>query len=793
MAMTRLQRWLGVLGLISLWTGLSAHPAAAAGLLVPTDQSLPPLSITSHSVRAEIDGLVARTRVTQTFHNDTGSRLEATYLFPIPEGSDITGFSMTFNGKMVRGEVLPADKAQQIYESIVRQARDPGLIEFIGRRLLKMRIFPIEPNSDTTIELTYQQICRPIATESSSADSGLFAYHYPLRTSRTDGRKTALRFTVTLRSDVALKSVWSPTHPVEVVRDSEHDALAAYETSAGSLDEDFLLLFDREDGDMGLSVITYIDPGAGADEGHFLLLLNPKTLWPDETRIPQDVVFVMDTSGSMSGEKIEQARESLRFCLNQLGEGDRFNIVRFSTGFDQLFPVMTERTKESLGDAHKFVDRFSAGGGTNILDALRSAVKLLSASRDADRPMLVVFLTDGNGDRGREPVLAMLDEADTTGIRIFPFGVGHDVNTMLLDALSTEHAGKPTYVQPGENLELVLGDFFSMFSRPVLTNLQLTLPDIAAMEMFPPMLGDLYHGQQIIVAGRLGRETIGSVTLTARRRGEDVRYTWENVAFKSNPSATYVPRLWAGRKIAYLIDTIRQNGETDELVAEVIALSQAYGIQTPYASYLVAPERLAEVAGFGVPSSVPSRRAMDANAIQSAGRQLLRLRKAGIDTMSVSMEAEDMSITSGDDRLDAEEALHAVADETGRGANIVARVQQQLREGKNLDAVAMQQRGMAVQRYGERWYNYADGFLIDQTMTDETELTFIQFGSDAYFELVLARPDLRAALAANRNVVVQITDADAVVVVDGEDEQIQAEFTTAQRARLFAAEQPLDD
>ena len=200
MAMTRLQRWLGILGLISLWMCLSAHPAAAAGLLVPTDQNLPPLSITSHSVRAEIDGLVARTRVTQTFHNDTGGRLEATYLFPIPEGSDITGFSMTFNGKMVRGEVLPADEAQQIYESIVRQARDPGLIEFIGRRLLKMRIFPIEPNSDTTIELTYQQICRPIATGSSSADSGLFAYHYPLRTSRTEAAVRLSLWSITLVS-----------------------------------------------------------------------------------------------------------------------------------------------------------------------------------------------------------------------------------------------------------------------------------------------------------------------------------------------------------------------------------------------------------------------------------------------------------------------------------------------------------------------------------------------------------------------------------------------------------------
>ncbi len=793
MAATRLIRTVLAVTALVLVLGACPSRTLAAGLLVPTDQSLAPLSVTKHAVDVQIDGLVARTRLIQTFRNHTDRQLEATYVFPIPEGADITGFSMTFAGKMVPGEVLPADEAVQIYEQIVRQARDPGLIEFIGRRLLRMRVFPIEANSDTTIELSYQQICRPVATFETTSGTGLFGYHYPLRTTAANTASTALRFTVALKSDVALKSIWSPTHQVEVVRDGEHNARVAFESNEGSLNEDFLLLFDREDGDMGLSALTYLGTpdGEGLREGHFLLLLNPKTFWEDEERIAQDVIFVMDTSGSMSGEKIEQAREALRFCLNQLDEGDRFNVVRFSTGFDLLFPEMRVLGEETLDKAKSFVKRFDAGGGTNIHDALQAAVKLLKGEGADGRPRLIVFLTDGNGDRGRDPVMNMLSKAEADGIAIFPFGVGHDVNTLLLDALATDYNGAPTYVQPGENLELVLGDFFATFSQPVLTNLELTLPEMGAMDVFPPTLADLYHGQQVIVAGRMSDPTVGSVKLTALRRGEQVEYTWENVAFKHDGSATYVPRLWAGRKIGHLIDTIRRHGETKELIAEVVALSQAYGIQTPYASYLVAPERMEELALALEDSTLNWRGRPDADGLRRREGQLLSVtRGSGVSAPTPAEEAP-ATMAAGEDLLDFAEAEKAVTATAGRASNVVARVQQQLRAGANIAEVGLDQRRQIVQNYNGRAYNYIDGYLIDQEMTEETNVTYIQFGSEAYFELARNRADLRPALAASLNAVVQINAAEAVAVVDGESEQLQTAFTAEQRLLLFNT--PTDD
>ncbi|MFG0251633.1 MAG: VWA domain-containing protein, partial [Phycisphaerales bacterium JB038] len=448
---------------------------------------------------------------------------------------------------------------------------------------------------------------------------------------------------------------------------------------------------------------------------------------------------------------------------------------------------LRELGEETLDKARSFVNRFDEGGGTNIHDALQAAVKLLKGEDAEGRPRLIVFLTDGNGDRGRDPVMDMLGKAEAEGIAIFPFGVGHDVNTLLLDALATDYNGAPTYVQPGENLELVLGDFFATFSQPVLTNLELALPEMGAMDVFPPKLADLYHGQQVIVAGRMSEPTVGSVTLTALRRGEQVEYTWENVAFKHDGSATYVPRLWAGRKIGHLIDTIRRHGETQELVAEVVALSQAYGIQTPYASYLVAPERMEELALALEGTDVNWRGRPDADALRRREVQLRSIvREAGVSAPRPAQEAP-ASMAAGEDLLDFGEAEKAVTATAGRASNVVARVQQQLRAGVNIAEVGLDQRRQLVQNYNGRAYNYIDGFLIDQEMTEETNVTYIQFGSEAYFELARNRADLRPALAASLNTVVQINATEAVAVVDGESEQLQTAFTVEQRALLFEA------
>ena len=768
--------------LSALW--LSAT-AGASGLLAPTDQTLPPLRVTDHLVDVEIHDQVALTSITQTFHNDTNRRLEATYIFPLPENADLTNFQMSFNGKMVEGEVLPADKARQIYESIVRRTKDPGLIEFIGRRLLQMRVFPIEPGSDTTIKMRYQQINRPI--------SGMSGYHYPLRTRKTAGQAYGLvRFAVNLRTTAPLKNIWSPSHAVEIVRDGEYAAKIAYEASGGSLEDDFLLLYDTDASDLGLSLVAH--KPEKDKPGHFVLMLTPKQLWPKQSYQPQDVVFVIDTSGSMSGEKIEQARRSLQFCIEQLDDRDRFSIVRFSTGFDVLFEELQSATKENLAKAHAFIESFEARGGTNIADTLQHVVGMRPTAKDdqSARPFVVVFLTDGKGNRGPDEILAMLKNTNRQGMRIFPFGVGHDVNTILLDRLANEYTGRPTYVQPGENLELVLGDFFSVISQPVLTNLRLTLPGVGVTEQFPATLGDLYNGQQLIIAGKFSTAVTGPVKLTAMREGKQVEYSWPRAAFVNTAEAEYVPNVWAGRKIAYLIDQIRAHGESQEMIGEILQLSQKYGIQTPYSSWLIVPDQQQVIVrhrpgarrlhrapggggagGFGG-GGFPGRRQAPASARSAIGADSI----AGWPTDPDALGLPGYLYGDEFGEISLTEAELAVAQESGSVANLIARKNAALKEARNKDADRLDARLLAVRQINGRWYHRMGAFLVDEQFTEDTEITTVKFGSEAYFDLARGRSDLRQVLAANRFVVVLVAEKRAVLV--SEDQGIE-EFSDQQR------------
>lgn len=785
--------------LATLCTLALASSAQASGLLTPTDQSLPPLRITDHLVDVEIQDQIAITNITQTFHNETKRRLEATYIFPLPEDADLTDFQMTFNGKMIEGEILPADKARQIYESIVRRTKDPGLIEFIGRRLLQMRVFPIEPGSDTTIKLRYQQINRPI--------SSMSGFHYPLRTRKTTGQAYGLvRFSVKLRTSAPLKNIWSPSHAVEIVRDGEYAATIAYEASGGSLEEDFLLLYDTDASDLGMSLVAH-KPNE-KEAGHFVLMLTPKQLWPKSDYQPQDVVFVIDTSGSMAGEKIQQAKNSLRFCIEKLDERDRFSVVRFSTGFDSLFQELQHATKDNLKKAHTFIDSFEARGGTNISDTLHSVMGLRPTDDGENaRTFVVVFLTDGKGNREADEILAVLKNAKSQGMRIFPFGVGHDVNTILLDRLANTYTGRPTYVQPGENLELVLGDFFSVISQPVLTNLRLTLPEAGVTEQFPATLGDLYNGQQLIIAGKFSEAATGPLKLTATRDGKQVEYVWPKAAFTNTSQAKYVPAVWAGRKISFLIDQIRAHGESQEMIDEILQLSQEYGIQTPYSSWLIVPEQhrltfawqqqrsvgQGRGGGFGgggggrVPSPMspgaPGRRKRPSAPPGGVAGGVPRSSASG---GGVFGDPQDEPARYGDINgyIDLTEAELSVAKSSGKVANLIARKNAALKDMRNRDNDRLSDSLLLVRKINSRWYHKMGAYLVDEDFTEDIKLVTVKFGSNAYFDLALNRADLREVLASNRNVLVLVADKIAVLIAENEgiedfSEKMREEFSLA--------------
>jgi len=458
--------------------------------------SFAPLEVVYHRVACDIKDQVAVTSVDQEFYNPNSARLEGEYIFPIPVGAQIDKFSMDIDGKQVEAELLPADKARDIYNEIVRKSKDPALLEYAGRAMFKVHIFPIEPNSKKQIKLKYTQLLKQ--------DNGLLDYHYTLNTEKFSSKPLQnVSMKVTVNSTDPITTLYSPTHEVDIVRHGDTNATVGFEAKNIRPDTDFHLFIGRKSAPLGISMLTYRpDP---AKEGYFVLLAAP-TINKDIKAMPKDVVFVMDTSGSMAGDKIEQARKALKYCIDTLNPADRFDVVRFSTEAEPLFQGLKDANEENRKKANEFAANFRAAGGTAIDEALAKALdeRTGAGGGDPNRLFLVVFMTDGMptvGDTNEDVILKHANDHSRGSVRVFSFGVGHDVNTKLLDMVAEQTRGYSQYVLPNENLELSMSNFWGKVQDPVLAALKLDTGDFRLGSVYPNEMPDLFKGDQLIVFG----------------------------------------------------------------------------------------------------------------------------------------------------------------------------------------------------------------------------------------------------------------------------------------------------
>jgi Ca-activated chloride channel family protein len=574
---------------------LASGSAHGRGLLIPTEKQLPPLALLNHEVAVSIEDQVAITRIEQTFRNHTSRPLEATYLFPLPKGASVRKFSMWVDGKEVPGELVEADKARKIYTDIVQRTLDPGLLEYMGNNLLRLRVFPVPAKGDQKIALSYTSI--------APSENGVIEYLYPLR---TEGKAAStlekFALNVRLKSQHPITNVYSPSHAITMRRPSEREAVIGFEKSEANLDHDFQLFFQPAGKDIGLtSLLQRPDPG---QPGYFLLLVAPRLELSRSQQVPRDMVFVVDTSGSMRGKRMTQACHALKYCLANLTPGDRFGVLNFATTVNRYAEQLQPATTDNLARARKWVDALESTGGTAIDDALRSALEMRES--DPTRTFTVVFFTDGRptiGETNAERILQNVAKRNSASTRIFTFGVGDDVNASMLDALADNSRAVSTYVRESEDIEAKVSGLYSKISNPVLANLKLTVGDgIHLSEIYPPQLPDLFHGSQLVVLGRYTGQGHAALRLTGSVGSETREFVYEmNFADKNAGDKTFVEDLWARRKVGYLLDQIRVNGEKKELVDEVVTLAKRYGITTPYTSYLMVPDNVAMPAPHGRP------------------------------------------------------------------------------------------------------------------------------------------------------------------------------------------------
>ncbi len=719
-----------------------------------------PFRVKSQRVDVEINDAVSETRIEQVFVNRGPRQAEGTYLFPIAEDAGVHSFTMWMNGREVTGELLDADRARRIYESIVSKMRDPGLLQFAGRGLIQAKVFPIPAGGECRIKLRYSEPVR--------SDSGLSGYRFPLGSAGCRFEpieQFSLRAVV--RSTRPLSSVFCASHDCSIDRRSDREVVVGLEKNRLQPENDFQLFYQFGDAPFGLSMLSYRE---GGQDGFFMARITPRISGEKDAVLPKNIVFVLDTSGSMAEDnKIAQAKNALKFCVTNLGKEDRFNILTFATdirSFREGWSTAEEATKSA---ARSFIDDMIAVGGTDIDSALGRALTMnpakaawkSSADQPAWRsyPFFVVFITDGEptvGETNPEAIIKnvasanhgkllgspkrrILKPADfgvgVSDARIFCLGVGFKVNTQLLDRLADDNGGARGYVTPSEDLELKISAFYTKLANPVLAGLKLVFQGVNVHDLYPRSLPDLFKGSELVVVGRYG-DASGSrprkVELTGRCRGEARKYEFDCVFDGDTRRHSFLPRVWAMRKIGFLLDELRLHGQQQELKNEVIRLSKRYGILTPYTSYLVQEdERLA----------VRDRRA-------PMGPRNLRGLGYAFDRNQADMEAarKGQGGRRGGGAVAASKGNYAMR--RAKPASMARRFKAEM-EKQNQDAAGQQ----LVNFIGARTFYLEDGRWVDADYDGKAKTTRLVMYSKDYYDFLAGNAEAGRYLAQSDRVV----------------------------------------
>ncbi len=712
----RTQILVGVLILLVLLAGL-ALPAMADGIIIPHPPpdvpiiEVPYLTIKYHRVTVTIEEQVATTHVDQVFVNDGHHEVEGTYIFPLPEEAAISEFAMWVDGQKLEGQVLERDEARRIYEDIVRRRRDPALLEYVGRDAFQASIYPIPPGGERRVELEYSEVLE--------MDNGLVEYVYPLNTEKFSPRPLEeVVVNVSVRSNEPLKAIYSPSHDVDIVRRGDYNADLGYEEYNVKPDRDFVLYYTVSQEEIGVNLLSYKPESGG--EGFFLLLAAPNVDVDREEIIAKDVILVLDVSGSMRGEKIEQAKEALSFVLDNLNDEDRFNIVAFSTSTRSYARGLV--AADEGGEARDFVARLEANGSTDINRALLEALSMT----DGDRPAMIIFLTDGLPTVGEVEIERIIDnvgQAAPGNARIFPFGVGYDVNTALLDTIAVNHRGASGYVRPEDAIDEKVSAFYAKVSTPLLADIEIDFGDIDVEDVYPYPLPDLFAGTQLVVVGRYAEGGDAEITLQGEVNGRAQAFRYDDLRFARSGGADFISRLWATRKIGYLLQQIRLNGEQEELVDEIVDLSIRYGIITPYTSFLVEETEM---------------------ALSEEGRAQI------VETVVEEPEAE-MVGEAAVDRSVQEKVLSEAA------APAIALTMVPGIAGGVVDEWGYEVN--PIKYAGDKTFIMHNGVWTDTAFdADKMQTVPVSFGSDDYFALVAARPEWGRYFAVGDHVVVVVDD-----------------------------------
>jgi Ca-activated chloride channel family protein len=646
-----------------------------------------PLSVKYHRVAVEIVDQVATTSIDQVFINDHSRDIEGMFIFPLPEKAAISEFAMFVEGKKVKGEVLDRDKARWIYEDIVRKMKDPALLEYMGRNMFRARIYPIPAKGEKRVQLSYTEILK--------AENNLVRYIYPLDTERFSHQPIQqVSISAQISSRIPISSVYSPSHKISVRKEEEARVRVSFEDSDVKPDKDFHIYYSLTKDDIGLSFMNW----GGVDDSYFMFLASPPYMRHKEKIVNKNLIFVLDSSGSMAGRKMKQAKDAVRFIINHLDKKDRFTVIDFDDGVNTFYSEIVPASPENRDKALRFVDEIEDSGGTNINDALLQAVKMIEPG---EKPSYILFLTDGLptvGETGTAEILKNIKKANVRKARLFVFGVGYDVNTELLDRLSSDNRGTSVYVGKEDDIEVAVSDYYEKISSPLLSGINIDFENIQVRDVYPKDLPDLFKGSQIVLIGRY--RGIGPVTavLSGKVGKKERTFTLKDQMLTKEDTYSFLPRLWATRRIGYLLEEIRLHGEKKELIEEVKRLSLKFGIVTPYTSFLVTESE---------------RQTLDAAAPEA----------------QIAFEEKEVR---------------------GVGAVRIAKATQRMK-GEEQSVFVESQR---IKYRADKTFYLKEGYWVDSEYKEGDPVTKMMFNSEEYFRIIAEKPGIARYLSVAVKVIV---------------------------------------
>jgi Ca-activated chloride channel homolog len=605
----------------------AAH--ANAGALTSLDASGKPSGecpLKHTAVQAEISGFLARTTVTQEFHNPFGHKIEAVYTFPLPENAAVDDMTMHVGTRVVKGKIKPREEARAIYEAARASGRVASLLDQERPNIFTQSVANIMPGEKVTIVISY--------VETLKFEDGFYEFVFPMVVGPryipgtptgsqgggwapdTDRVPDASRITppvakpgtraghdisveVRLDAGVSIDNVGCATHEVVVNRTSASAAVVKLKDQATIPNKDFILRYDVAGRKIQDAVLVH----RAERGGFFTLILQPPERVTATEVIPKELVFVLDTSGSMSGFPIEKAKETMQLALNGLYPRDTFNLITFSGDTHILFPKPVPATAENLGQAREFLASRHGGGGTEMMTAIRAA---LDPSDVQGHIRVVCFMTDGYVGNDMEIIAEVRRHPNA---RVFSFGIGGSVNRFLLDKMAAEGRGEVEYVGLKEDGAAAARRFHERVRNPLLTDIAIDWGGLPVEDVYPKRIPDLFGAKPVIVSGRYTSPGRGLVRLHGRMAGREiVREIAVNLP-GSQPAHDVLATLWARNKIDDLMSqdyaSVQRGSANANLKDDITRLGIEYRLMTQFTSFVAVEETIVTVGGESKRIEVP--------------------------------------------------------------------------------------------------------------------------------------------------------------------------------------------